>query len=231
MLRVSSGACRGCSIFQSRKKLESIFDFRKDKKISVTNGACHSLFFSPGNLSSEFDILRIAMIHALCYLAQSTPPLLKALPLACYLISLIRGQGMQASVLPWHISKQKPLERACFKWCINLDWPQALAWNPSSSMFLLWVYLQEISDLCCRRGCGLRAVIVGLDRFPKKALLGDAGNHPPAKDPIYSRLRTSWKGCPHSTRVPGKKTNEKTYVLLRGPVNQGKQWPCHTQVT
>lgn len=106
-LQVSSGVCRGCSIFQSRSKLESILSFRKVRKISVT-GTYKSLFFSLRSLSRELYMLSIAMIHALYYVSQHTAPLLEVLPFTCYLISVIRGQWIQPKVFPWLISKQKP---------------------------------------------------------------------------------------------------------------------------
>lgn len=63
---------------------------------------------SLGHLSREFYMPGTAMIRALYYVSQHTTTVLKALPFSCYLISVIRGQWIEAKVLPQHISKQKP---------------------------------------------------------------------------------------------------------------------------
>lgn len=77
-LQVSSWVCRGCSIFQIRRALQSILHSRKVRKISVTNqGTPKWVFFSLGNLSREFYMLSIAMIHAFYYVSQHTIQLLK----------------------------------------------------------------------------------------------------------------------------------------------------------
>lgn len=131
--------------------------FTPGRSMSQT-GTCQSLFFSLGSLSREFCMLSIAMIHALYDVSQNTPRLLEALPCTRYLISIVRGQWIQAKVLPPHISKLilAPLERACFEWTINWDLPRTRARNPSSSEFPLWVYLQEIPEPSLQKRLWLR---------------------------------------------------------------------------
>lgn len=131
--------------------------FTPGRSVSQT-GTCQSLFFSLGNLSREFCVLSIAMIHALYDVSQNTPCLLEALPCTHYLISIIRGQWIQARVLPLHISKQilAPLERACFEWTVNRDLPRTRARNPSSSEFFLCVYLQDIPEPSLQKRLWLR---------------------------------------------------------------------------
>lgn len=94
-------------------------------------------------------MLSIAMIHALYYVSQHTTTLLKALPFACYLISVIRGQWIQAKVLPQHISKQKPCTpcKSLFQMKHKLGFASHIA---QESKFLkvsfVGVFAEEISE-------------------------------------------------------------------------------------
>lgn len=107
-LQLSSRVCRGRGMLQSRGELESVLYSRWVRKTSAAHRGTPETGLSLGNLSREFYVLGTAMIHALYYVSQHTTTPLKALPFSCYLISVIRGQWIEAKVLPQHISKQEP---------------------------------------------------------------------------------------------------------------------------